>query len=89
MLSSLFFSNKNANSNDFVSIKHKKDLVKNEIEVVELLNNFFVNAIENKILIAPFSIGHSPKPKNNSRNVKKINYEYRNHTLISSIKEIY
>ena len=46
MLSSLSFSNKNANSNDFVSIKHKKDLVKNEIEVVEVLNNFFVNAIE-------------------------------------------
>ena len=87
MLSSLFFYNENANYNDFVPIEHKKDLVKNKIEVVELLNKFFVNAIESISSTAPTSIGRSSKPKNNSRNVKNIIYEYRNHTIISPINE--
>ena len=80
LLSSLFFSNDNANSNTFLTIKHKKDLVKNGIEAIELSNKCFVNAIVNTIGIAPTLIGHSSKTKNNSRNTKNIIYEYRNFT---------
>ena len=75
-----FFSNDNANFNTFVTIKHKKDLVKNGIEAIELSNKCFVNAIDNTIGIAPFLIGHSSKTKNNSRNTKNIIYEYSNFT---------
>ena len=84
-----FFSNKNTDSHDAITIKHNDKLVDNEEELAELFNSFFINAVENTVGKAPTSLGDSSKPESDVSNVKCIINEYKNHPAILKIKEVF
>ena len=73
-----FFSNKNLHSDDHISIHDNSKIVDNEVKLVELFNNCFINAVENTTGKAPTSLDDSSNQQNGSGNVEKIILEYKN-----------
>ena len=83
-----FFSNKNFDSDDHISINDKDKIVDNEVKLVELFNSCFINAVENTTGKTPTSLGDSSNQQSNTDNVKKIISEYKNNLSVAKIKEL-
>ena len=84
-----FFSNKNLDSDNHISINDKDKIVNNEVKLVELFNSYFINAVEKITGKTPTSLGDSSNQQNDTNNVKKIISEYKNHPSVVTIKETY
>ena len=77
-----FFSNKNLDSDYDTSINDKDIIVDNEVKLVELLNSYFINAVENTTGKTPTSFGDSSNQQNDNDNATKIISEYKNHPSV-------
>ena len=72
-----FFSNKNLDCDDHISINDKDKIVDNEVKLVELFNFYFINAVENTTGKTLTSLGDSSNQQHDADNVKKIISEYK------------
>ena len=84
-----FFSNKNFDSDDHISMNNKGKIVDNEVNLVELFTSYFINAAEYTMAKTPSSLGDSSNQQNDRNNVKKTISEYKNHSSVIKIKITY
>ena len=83
-----FLTNNGCISNDFISIENEGNLTCNEQELVELVNDHYINIAETYSGRKPLSLGNSSNTSQDEMTVKEIISVYSNHPSIRKIKNL-
>ena len=83
-----FLTNNGCRSNGFIGIENEGKLICNEQELVELLNEHYINMVEKSSGKKPLSLGSSSDAPQDEMIVKEIISVYSNHPGIQKIKNL-
>ena len=81
-----FLTNKGIVTNDIITLEENGQLINDEKEVAEILNDHYINIVENTSGEAPSSIGNSTNQTEDRSTISKIIKTYENHPSIRAIR---
>ena len=81
-----FLTNNGCRSNGFIGIENEGKLICNEQELVELLNEHYINMVEKSSGKKPLSLGNSSDTSQNEMTVKETISVYSNHPRTRTTK---
>ena len=80
-----FLTNKGFFTSDDITIEDKGKIVTDKAELTEIFNTHYINIVEKSSGISPSVIGNPNNPLEDTKTVKTIIEEYKNHPSIISI----
>ena len=82
-----FLTNKGFITSEDITIKNNEELVTDKSELAEIFNTHYINIVEKSSGIGPSVIGNPNDSLEDSKTVKTIIEEYKNHPSIINIKK--